>query len=107
MVRTSVFDGEESVAIRERPLCQARRASARCAGVVRSPVVRSARSAERDCVLDVVLIEARCGGVRTCRRGALMPAAIERHSPAAQPAHAPDRFAREIVALLNVRFGRP
>src|SRR3954466_10932213 len=61
-----------------RQLCQARRAGARYAGVVRSLVVRNARRARRDRVLGVVLIEARCARVVPCRCGTLMLAAGQR-----------------------------
>ena len=108
VVRTPVFDGEESVAIRERWLCQARRADARYASVVRSPVVRIARYAERDPVLGVVQIKARCAGVISCRRGAAMRAAAERHWPArptrpcTRPLRARDRgvFERQIQSIV-------
>jgi hypothetical protein len=40
------------------------------------------------------------GVVRSCR------AQVSAIHQRAQPAHAPDRFAREIVAFLNVKFGR-
>ncbi len=44
---------------RMRRLCHARRAGARCAGVVRWPVVRRARCGQRDRVLGVVQMSAR------------------------------------------------
>jgi hypothetical protein len=62
----------------ERSSCQARRASARCAGVVGMLVVRYARCAQRDRVLGVVQIEARCASVIACQCGAVMPGAAER-----------------------------
>jgi hypothetical protein len=83
-------------------LCQARRADARCAGVVRTPVVRSARYAGLDRVLGVVLASARRADVVPCGCGAVMPGADERHAPAAQPAVPADRFARKIVRFLAV-----
>jgi hypothetical protein len=64
--RQPVFAGDESGAIWKRSLCQARRAGARGAGVIRALVVRIARRAERDRVLGVVLIEARYAGVVLC-----------------------------------------
>jgi hypothetical protein len=73
---------------------------ARCAGVVRSPVVLFARCVERDRVLGVVLIRAGCAGVIACWCGTLMRAAGQCQSPAAQPAIPADRFAREIVRFL-------
>ncbi len=57
----------------ERRLCQARCARARCAGVIRWPVVRIARYAARDRVLGVVQIKARRASVVPCRCGARMP----------------------------------
>src|SRR6185295_13851459 len=51
---------------------RARRAGARCAGVVRSPVVLLARGAQPDRVLRMVLISARCAGVIPCQCGAVM-----------------------------------
>jgi len=47
------------ISLPEGPLCQLRRASARCAGVVRRPVVRMARCA--DVVRRPVVLIARCG----------------------------------------------
>ena len=75
-------DGDETGAILERASCRFRRAGARCAGVVRRPVVRRARRATRDRVLRVVLITARGAGVLACWRGTCMPAAAERGWPA-------------------------
>jgi hypothetical protein len=67
-------------------------------------VVLIARRAARDWVQDVIPNNARCAGVILCRRGALMRAAEGNERPAAEQAHAADRFAREIVPFLT-RFG--
>ena len=56
---------------------------ARYAGVVRASVVRIARCGQRDRVLGVIQIAARCAGVILCRCGAL--AAAELHRWAAAP----------------------
>jgi hypothetical protein len=48
---------------------------ARCAGVVRAPVVRIARCGQRDHMLGVIPPNARYASVIACRRGAIMPAA--------------------------------
>jgi len=53
--------GMQRIAILERPLCQPRRAGARCAGVVRRPVVLKARCA--GVVRRPVMRIARCAGV--------------------------------------------
>ena len=84
-----------------------RGALARGAGVVRWPVVRNARRAERDRVRGVVSSNARGAGVIACRSGAVMRGASERHSPArptrrsSRPLRARDRslFARCCDAL--------
>jgi hypothetical protein len=78
------------------PLCQARRAGARCASVVRSPVVRIARGGQRDRVLGVIQIEARCAGVVSCRCGARMPGARASVASLPNPPFQPTA-AREIV----------
>jgi len=51
-------------------------------GVVRRLVVRSARYGQRDRVLGVIPIEARCAGVIPCWCSAVMRAAGERAWPA-------------------------
>src|SRR6266487_3997556 len=61
-----------------RLLCQARRAGARCAGVVQRLVVRRARCAERDRMLGVIPLKARRAGVVLCQCGAVMRAAGQR-----------------------------
>ena len=99
----------------ECPSCQARRAGARYAGVVRSPVVLIARCAQRDRVLGVIPSSARCAGVIACRRGADMRAASERHSPArptrrsSRPLRARDRslFGTLVVVRLRRLNGNP
>ena len=76
---------------------------ARSAGVVRWPVVRRARRAQRDRMLRVIPPNARCAGVIACWCGAVMPL---RHTSVggqpAQPAVPADRCAPEIVAFLAV-----
>jgi hypothetical protein len=78
----------------EKPVVQ----RARYAGVVQWPVVLKARRAERERVLGVVLIKARCAGVILCWCGAVMPPAGERLSPArptrrsSRPLRAQDRW---------------
>ena len=87
---------------------QARRAQARCAGVVRRLVVRIARCVRPDRVLGVVLIEARCAGVVLSQCGAVRRAADQRHAPArptrpcTRPLRARDRgvFARQIRPIV-------
>jgi len=87
---------------------QARRAQARCAGVVRRLVVRIARCVRPDRVLGVVLIEARCAGVVLSQCGAVMRAADQRHAPArptrpcTRPLRARDRgvFERQIRPIV-------
>ena len=54
------------IALLEGPLCQLRHAGARCAGVVRRPVVRSAGCGQRARVLDVIQIKARCEERNPC-----------------------------------------
>ena len=83
-----------------------RRAVARCAGVIRTPVVQHAGAAERDRVRDVVPMNARYAGVIPCRCGAVMRLADRNERPAAEHAHAADRFAREIVGFLTVCVAR-
>src|SRR6266508_5600150 len=46
--RHSFFDVMSQIALPELPLCQLRRAGARCAEVVRAPVVRHARWGKAD-----------------------------------------------------------
>ena len=89
-----------SVAIARR--AGARRAVARAAGVIRTPVVQTAGAAECDRVRDVVPMNARRAGVIACQRGAVMRVADRNERPAAEHAHAADRFAREIVRFLTV-----
>ena len=87
---------------------QARRAQARCAGVVRRLVVRIARCVRPDRVLGVVLIEARCAGVVLSQCGAVRRAADQRHAPArptrpcTRPLRARDRgvFERQIRPIV-------
>jgi hypothetical protein len=118
VVRTPAFDGEEAVPIRERRLCQTRRAGARCAGVVRRPVVRIACCAKRDRVVGVVGLKARCASVVPCRCGTLMLAAGQRQLPArptrrcSRPLRARDRalhipermFSKQAVKATVRRF---
>jgi hypothetical protein len=76
-----------------------RRAGARCAGLVRRPVVLLARREKRDrvrCVIPANVRRARwlrAGLVRSC--GWLLGTTGQR----AEHAHAADRFAREIVGI--------
>ena len=106
--RQPVFDFDESGAIPERSSCRLRRAGARCAGVVRRPVVRIARRAKRAYVLGVVPIMARCAGVIACWRGTFMRAASQRHSPArpTRPCSRPLRAIAGILAVVVVRSRR-
>ncbi len=84
------------------PWCPARRAGARCAGVVRARVVRMARRATRDYVRGVIPSNARYAGVIPCRGGAVMPLRhAKRGGQRAQPAVPADRFARTIVRILT------
>jgi hypothetical protein len=84
---------------------RSRHASARCAGVVRRPVVQTARCGEGDLVLGVIPMNARyaawfrAGVVQSC--GRQMGTSDQR----AEHAHAADRFAREIVGFLEVSPG--
>jgi len=82
----------------ESSLCQARCVSARCAGVVRWPVVRYARRAKRDRVRIVVPPNARYAGVIACWCGTFMRAAGQPEWPArptrrsSRPLRAQDRW---------------
>ena len=70
---------------------------ARCAGVVRRIVVRSARCVDRDPVLCVVSPNARYAGVISCWCGTIMLGAGQRQRPArptrrsSRPLRAQDR----------------
>jgi hypothetical protein len=98
-----------------RRLCQGRRAGARCAGVVRPPVVRNARCAQPDRVLGVVLMEARGAGVIACRCGTRMPGAGEPAWPAhptrpcSRPLRARDRLLFDTLCVARLRrlMGKP
>ena len=57
---------------------------------------------EADLVLGVIPMNARRAGVIACQRGAVMRLADRNERPAAEHAHAADRFAHEIIGILTV-----
>jgi hypothetical protein len=79
---------------------------ARCAGVVRRPVVLLARCAKRARVPGVVQMSARCAGVIRCWCGAVMRDAGQGQWPARPTPAAADRCAHEIGDILTVLAAR-